>query len=161
MRAQFQDRENAQTIEPCDAIVEVINYAIGVSQRGGHPQVILKLRVEGHGNVIEEYLTASPNAGWRIDTFLKSCGVEVKAGENVEFDPDEFEAAKAEGVLCIELQGLRGHVSIIKEPGQKDPTKFYNKIGVWYTNKPKLERKHYPKAAPADAVGPDGKKLPF
>lgn len=155
MRMQFEDRENLQAIEPQDAIVEVINYAFGLSKTGGHPQVILKCRVEGHGVTFEEYLTSSPAGAWRIDTFLKSCGVDVKVGQNVEFDPEEFEAAKAEGAVCVELQGLRGWVSIIKEPGQKDPNKFYNKVGIWYTNKAKLPRKVYPKKALQSAQNPD------
>lgn len=121
-KVQFQDRGGFQLLEPGDYIALVEEAKEGQSQ-SGNPKIDLRLNVGG-ANVYDT-LTFTENAGWRIDTFLKSCGLAPEKGQFVDL------TAK----MC---EGAVARVRIGKKPGIKDPSKIYNSVEAWLTDKESL-----------------------
>lgn len=170
---RFKNSENIEFVlkKPGDYPVEVIGYKFGLSQAGDgqielsfttiDPKSLEPAPDSGKGR---ERLTLSEKAAWRVDTFLKCCGVVVPIDAEVEFDPDEMEKPENAGKHFVDLRGLRGWVSIVNEPDKDKPDRKYNKVGTWYTNKPKLPKREYPPYAHLSVRSADGdgsKEAPF
>jgi hypothetical protein len=77
-----------------------------------------------------------PKVAWKLDMFLKCCGLKIAKGEHVTVD----------GSLCL---GLRGWVRVSKEAVMKKDAQgkytipsgtFRNRIAEWYVGKAKMER---------------------
>lgn len=107
----------------------------------GCDQFALELRIEPTNKPVYETLTDHPSCSWKIDTFLKSAGVRLAKGEAYDF---REEVARASGVKFVNPLGLRGWCHLIEDtlppkPDRKPLT--INKVGVFYTDKPKLEPK--------------------
>lgn len=162
---RFKNSENIEFVlkKPGDYPVEIIGYKFGLS-KDGDAQIELKfstvdpktLEPDATSGKGQERLTLSEKATWRVDTFLKCCGVVVPMDSEVEFDPDEMEKPENAGKFFVDLRGLRGWASIINEQDQNKPDRKYNKIGTWYTNKPKLPRRIYPALAHSSVRSADG-----
>ena len=141
----FKDSENLafQLIKPGGYVAEVKGVEFGLQSGGktnGSDNMELKLAIEGTDSTIRETLIFHPSCEWKIDTFVKAFNLLLDGGRA---------PAKGESIEFTErmLVGLRGHVVVANEPGKKDPSKKFNCIAVFVTNKPKL--------AKASAIDPD------
>lgn len=147
---RFSDSDNKAfaRLKEGDYILEVVGFGFGLTN-SNEDKVDLKVSVvnpndlnaKPHELQIREQLTLSEKAGWRVDTFLKSCGITLEKGADVEFDQ---KLRGRPGCTFIDLRGLRGWASVVDEPSQKDPKKIYSKVGTWYTNKGKVAARQYP-----------------
>lgn len=162
---RFTNQENLEFLLLAlgDYPLEIVGLSFGLSQ-GGDTKVELKIanidsktleEVPGKSTRFRENITLSEKAAWRMDTLLKCCGVDVKPGEVLEFDPDERQKAIAEGKRFIDLRGLRGWGAVGHEPDKNNPQKKYNKVLTWYTNKQKLPKREYPPYDDTPATAPD------
>lgn len=122
-KVQYQDRGGFQLLEPGDYIAFVAEAREGTSQNG-NPKIDLKLEV--NGATVYDTLTFTENAGWRIDTFLKACGLAPEKGQFVEVTAGMCERAVA-------------RVRIGRRPGRKDPGKVFNSVEAWLTDRESLE----------------------
>lgn len=139
---KFNDSENKTfTILPeGDYVFRVIGFEVGISKGGktaGSDTYEVEVIFEGTGGRCWENLIDHPLTDWKIDTFLKSANVSLKAGTGFEFTA---ERARSNGVPFVNPYGLRGHcrVAVDEYNGKKR-----NKISIFYTDKPKLAR-HIP-----------------
>ena len=121
-RVQFQDRGGFQLLEPGNYIAIVAEAREGTSN-AGNPKIDLKLEVGGA--IVFDTLTFIESAGWKIDTFLKACGLAPAKGEFVELTAEK----------CINAVG---RVRIGTKPGLKDPSKVYNSVEGWLTDRESL-----------------------
>lgn len=147
---QFQDSENIPAVvEAGDYVIRVTETKFGLSQ-AGNAKVDLTLQIEKTGTILYDTLTFTDKAFWRIDTFLKSCGVKLAKGQGVEFDPD---VEPGPGEVFIPLVGLRGWATLFVDEYPKDSGRKKNKVLMWITNKEKLARIAPPprQADPMDA----------
>lgn len=123
-----------------DYVLRVVEFECGISKGGktsGSDSYDVKFLIESKGSTFFETLIDHPSCAWKIDIFLKSAGVQLKKGEAFEFRKDK---ADYEAVPWIDPIGLRMWARVKIEPSQKDPTKKYNKVAVFYTDRPKLPR---------------------
>lgn len=145
----FNDSESIpQTVPNGDYIVRVEAIDYGISAGGktsGSPIYKLKLRVEPFGCLVWEHLIDHELTGWKIDTFLKSCGVKIAKGDAFEFDKADAEKHKRTWVNVV---GLRGWATLSTETYND---KQRNKVAVWITTKEKLPRYDDPRDAQEDA----------
>jgi hypothetical protein len=134
-------------------------YSKGEKTRGSE-QAVLEIEIEGTGCVFQETMTFHQNTMWRIDQMLKCCGVAPELGRGWSFQRSEAEAHP--GWAWINPIGLRGHAGIIVAPyeskTQKDASgkpKMIdaNKVGVFYTDRPKLP--------PREITGEEDEDCPF
>jgi hypothetical protein len=136
---QFQDSDNKtfEVLPPGDYIAEVKGVEFGISRgakTGGSDDMTLKLAIDDHpGATIEETLIFHESCGWKIDTFVKSMNLLIGGKPPAKGDPIEFTEPM--------VKGLRGWVTVKNEPGRKDPTKLFNRIAVFITNKEKLVKR--------------------
>ena len=121
-KVQFMDRSGFQLLEPGNYIAFVEEAKEGVSQNG-NPKIDLKLNINGAS--VFDSLVFTENAGWKIDTFLKACGLAPEKGAFVD-------------VTAKMCEGAVGRVRIGKKPGLKDPSKIYNSVEAWLTDKESL-----------------------
>ncbi|HPA19495.1 MAG TPA: DUF669 domain-containing protein [Verrucomicrobiae bacterium] len=119
MRVQFQDRGGFQLLEPGNYIAIVAEAREGTSN-AGNPKIDLKLNI--NEVIVFDQLVFTENAGWKIDTFLKACGLAPAKGEFVELTADK----------CLNAVG---RVRIGTKPGLKDPSKVYNCVDAWLCDK--------------------------
>jgi len=112
------DRSGFQLLEPGNYIAFVEEAKEGVSQNG-NPKIDLKLNINGAS--VFDSLVFTENAGWKIDTFLKACGLAPEKGAYLDLTAE----------MC---EGAVGRVRIGKKPGRKDPSKVYNSIEGWLTD---------------------------
>jgi hypothetical protein len=140
---QFNDSENKtfELLPPGDYVFQVTEFEIGISNGGktsGSDKYDMKLAIDkGDGVFVEvrENMIDHPSCAWKIDTFLKSAGVDIKKGDAFEFRQD---VAQDKDVLFVDPIGLRGWCHIKNEAGTNDPTKKFNKVSTFYTTKEKL-----------------------
>jgi hypothetical protein len=123
-----------------DYVLRVVEFECGISkgrQTAGSDSYDVKFLVESKGSTFFDTLIDHPSCDWKIDLFLKSAGIRIAKGEAYEFRKDK---AEYEGIRWVDPIGLRLWAKVKIEPSQKDPTKKYNKVAVFYTDKPKLPR---------------------
>ena len=147
---KFNDSENQAPIQPDgDYIFRVIEFSSGISagsKTRGSDDYKLTLELEPSGAKVNERLIDHPSCDWKIDTFLKSAGVQIAKGAAFEFQENR---AIASGVPFINPIGLRGwcriHTETYAKKGEpaEDKGKWTgksNKVAIFYTDKPKLPR---------------------
>lgn len=153
----FNDSEAIQLLPSCDAKWTVTDFTIGISKgqktRGSEQyEVHLSLKTaDGAQGRTRENLIDHASCAWKIDTFLKSGGVNLVKGQRFSFRADE---AARDGIAWINPVGLRGWCRVVVEVFERqDKTKGEsNKIATFYTDREKL-----PRAADAcTAPDPDG-----
>jgi hypothetical protein len=166
---KFTDQENKEftLLDDGDYPLEVVGYAFGVSGSGAD-QVKLKLspldpalmEVPKGAPVFQDMLTLSERAAWRADTFLKSAGIVVPVGADVEFDPSQ---RKRPGCFFVDLRGLRFWARVGREESEKQKGKFFQKVVTFYTNKEKIPKRDYPpfENAQGRELAADGTEIPF
>lgn len=138
----YTDQTNAPSLLPeGDYIFEVTDYEVGMAKgakTAGSDIYILKLNIEGKGNTIEERLIDHPSTLWKMDCFLKCCGVEILKGESYEF---RKQIAEGTGVRFVKLEGLRGWCRIVVESYVKRDNSEgkANRVAIFYTDKEKLK----------------------
>lgn len=118
-RVQFQDRGGFQLLEPGNYIAIVAEAREGTSN-AGNPKIDLKLDVSGV--TVFDQLVFTENAGWKIDTFLKACGLAPEKGAFLD-------------VTAAMCERAVGRVRIGTKPGLKDPSKVYNCVDGWLCDK--------------------------
>lgn len=138
----FNDAENRdfKIVPEDDYIFRVTDFTSGLSKGGktsGSPNYEADLLLEGQDATIPEHLIDHPSCAWKLDTFLKSAGIQLKKGENYEFQEDK---ARELDVRFINPIGLRGWCRVRIEEYQKKngTTGKANKVAIFYTNKEKL-----------------------
>jgi hypothetical protein len=123
-----------------DYVWRCTEFEIGIMTGGktnGSEKYSLKLGIEGKDCEIFETLIDHKSVAWKIDTFLKSGGVQLAKGESFEFRAD---LAQEKKVRWINPLGLRGWCRLYTDNYTKrdgSPGKS-NKVEVFYTDKPKL-----------------------
>jgi hypothetical protein len=136
----FNDSQNVPQLLPDgDYIFCVADFEIGLSTGGktnGCEKYEVELEIEPSGKKVLEFMVDHPTCAWKIDTFLKSCGVKLTKGESFDFRED---VAKEKGIRWVNPIGLRGWCCLKSEPSSKDPKKIFNKVAIFYTEKTKLE----------------------
>lgn len=146
----FNDSNNIPAVlAEGDFIFCVTGYNSKISQgqkTRGSDVFELELEIEPSEKRIIEHLIDHPSCNWKIDCFLKSAGVKLAKGEAFEFSE-----SKAQGAGCkyVDPIGLRGWCRVTQEivpprDGKKEFT--VNKIGTFYTDKPKLAARVFEKA---------------
>lgn len=150
---KFNDRENSPPAVPeGDYNFTVISYDKTISdgkKTGGADKFDLCLELnESHGrngeltklppgHFVYDSLIDHPSIDFRIDTFIKCCGVKIPKGTAFEFDT-EYEGPDGDRINPL---GLRGTCSIKKDSYTKTPgatPKITNKVAVYYTDRAKL-----------------------
>ncbi len=122
-RIQFQDRGGFQLLEPGDYTAFVEEAKDGTSQNG-NPKIDLKLNV--NGATVFDTLTFTESAAWKIDSFLKSCGLAPEKGAFTD-------------VTARTCERSVGRVRIGTRPGLKDPSKVYNCVEAWLCDRKSLD----------------------
>jgi hypothetical protein len=121
MKHTFQDVPEAPPFSPeNDYILVVIACEKGYTPKGDE-KVELKLRIEETGSVL--YETLSGNAVWKIESFIRACGIAAAKGDEVNLTEPN-------------LIGRRGWAHVFIDTW-KD--KKHNKVQRWL-NKEKLPR---------------------
>jgi len=149
----FKDSDNLVRFVPeGDYIFTVTGFDQAVSAGGktaGCTKYELELEIEiangARGPRVFENLIDHESCDWKIDTFIKSAGVNLAKGVPFEFTKDE---ADANGVQFVQPLGLRGWCRLIVEEYPTNSGKKRNKVATFYTNKPKLAPR--PIAAPVE-----------
>jgi hypothetical protein len=137
----YNDNTNTPELIPSgDYIFTVKKFECGISngaKTNGSDKYEFELEIEGKGRTVLESLIDHPSCAWKLDCFLKCCGITIAKGESYEFRQDLAQANDRRWVNPI---GLRGWCSVVvEEYTRRDGKKFkYNKIGVFYTDKEKL-----------------------
>lgn len=130
-----------------DYILEVVGFEVGISKgakTNGCTTYELELDVFKADKKIGrcyETLFEHAELGWKTDCFLKCCNVRMEVGQAFEFE--ERKAANA-GVTWVDPIGLRGWGKLNVEEYPAGSGKKRNKVAIWYTDKPKLERVRKP-----------------
>jgi hypothetical protein len=170
----FHDSENrppAVLFKPGDYKFTVTDFEIGMSNGGktsGCPQYSMALSVDvDKGATVYETLTDDSDKGknskcaWRIDTWLKCCGVKLAKGQSFEFRQDE---ANTNGVPWVNPIGLRGWAAFHQESyipkGSTEP-RFSMKVRTFYTDKEKLPPDEKLRGAADAAAEVDEESRPF
>jgi hypothetical protein len=135
----FQDSENAYAVVPeGDYVLCVYEFSSDLStgkKTTGAKRYNIVFTVEGTDSKIKESLIDHESCIWKIDTFLKSCGIRnLQKGQAWEFEKDE---AEKQGVPWINPMGLRCHAAIIHDTytSQRGNEVTKNKIAAFYTDR--------------------------
>lgn len=137
----YTDQTNKPALLPeGDHIFEVTKFECGISNGGktsGSDKYEVTLRIEPQGNTIKENLIDHESCAWKLDCFLKCCGVTIAKGERYEFRQD---LAAANNCRWINPVGFRGWCRVIQEHYTTKDGKpgTSNKLGIFYTDKEKL-----------------------
>lgn len=134
----FQDSENLtfETIPEGDYPFEIVDADEAVQSQGktkGSDVINLKVRIFKDDTFAEklaqwkEQLIFHSSCFWKVDTFMKACGLargSVK-GEEIE-------------VTDKNILGRRGWCGVGLKPSTSDPTREFNYVAIWYTDKPPI-----------------------
>lgn len=137
----YTDQTNKPALLPeGDYIFEVTKFECGISNGGktsGSDKYEVTVRIDQHGNTINENLIDHPSCAWKLDCFVKCCGVQIAKGERFEFRQD---LAQANDCRWVNPIGLRGWCRVIQETYTRKDGKpgSANQIAVFYTDKEKL-----------------------
>jgi len=135
----FQDSENYYALVPAgDYILCVYEFSSDLSsgkKTAGSKRYNITFNIEGTDSRIKESLIDHESCGWKIDTFLKSCGIRnLEKGQGWEFEKDEAEKT---GRPWINPMGLRCHAALVHDsymtPRGDEKTK--NKVSAFYTDR--------------------------
>lgn len=96
----------------------------------------MDLEMEPSNKGVMEFLIDHKSCLWKWDVMLKSCGVKLQKGEPYDL---RKEVATQSGIRWINPIGLRGWCRLIQEPSSRDPKRMFNRVAVFYTDRPKLE----------------------
>jgi hypothetical protein len=138
----FQDSENQPPLlPPGDYIFCVTDFEIGISQSvttRGCEKYTVELSMEPTGKHVLDFLYDHPKCIFKIDTLLKSGGVQLQKGEAFDFRKDQAERNK---VRWVNPLGLRGwcklkHRKLEAKNGK--PERVVNEVEEYYTTKEKL-----------------------
>jgi len=161
MAFKFQDSENIpRVVKDGDYIVEVIQADFGISKKG-NDMVKLRLRILPENVMVFDTLVFTDDAAWKVDTFLKSCGVKLNKGDNVEFDPKNFNDSRLQddlegdiapthgetydlsnggNAVFVAIIGLRGWATLKGEEYPIGSGKKTMRVVCWLTDRKKVER---------------------
>lgn len=165
----YQDADNIVPFVPeGDYTLTVTGMDSGISKgakTAGSDQYKVELSVDGHGCIVRETLTDHPSCAWKIDCFLKSCGIRMPKGVVYELTTskkhnmgdwnsrvESFPKIGDVGFVVNPL-GFRCHAKLVVEDWvSKDQTKRgkQNRVAVFYTDRPALT----PVAAPEEEEKP-------
>lgn len=127
----FTNQENiAPPVPEGDYVLEVVSFATGVT-KAGDEKVELMVATEGKNSRTLETLTFNEAAFWKIDTFVKSVGIEAKVGQELDIT----------GESVIGRKGW-AHLTLSSYKSKKDPAKDVpcNKVAYWYTDRGRVAR---------------------
>jgi hypothetical protein len=143
----FKNAENktqSELVPDGDYVFCVVDFEQGLSsgdKTNGATMFELTLELENTKAVIYENLIDHESTGWKLDTFLKSCGIQLKEGQAYEFRSDLAEQA---GVTWVNPIGLRGWCRIETQgytPKGATAIRKVNKVATYYTDREKLPRR--------------------
>lgn len=146
----FKGKENMppqELLPKGDYPFEVVDWGRAISKgksTRGADTYELKVRVNDT-NTVYETLIDHESTDWKIDCFLRCTGVELKVGQSFEFGEDPGQ---------VNPKGLRGWCAVVVDeyiPEGKTIAKKKNKIGTFYTDKPKIPRRVETAAEPTQA----------
>lgn len=134
----YQGHNSPYSILPeGDYVVAIVSVESGVSNganTAGSPTYHVKYSVEGRGANVFDHLIDHPKTQRRLDTFIKSMGLDttLEVGEGWDIDPS---LARTNGTKFIDPIGARGWVRLQKDEYNG---KVRNKIAYYYTDKARL-----------------------
>lgn len=158
----FKNQENKVSVllPPGDYIYTVVNYESGLQtgngKTAGSPFWELHLEItdpKKQTASVYERLIDHPSCDFKIDTFLKSAGVQLDPGTSFEFDE---RIAMESGYQHVDVIGLRGWCALVVDEYDKKGggTAKRNKVSAFLTNRPKLGRVSPPPPPPAHSPRP-------
>jgi hypothetical protein len=139
----FKDAESPFTVVPeGDYVLAVCqfsqDYSSGPSTSGAKRFNIV-FKIEGTDSKVKEQLIDHPKTDWKIDLFLKACGIRsLPKDSEFEFIKKD---AEEKGVPWINPMGLRCPAFVAQETytSQKSGREITkNVVGTYYTDKPVL-----------------------
>lgn len=138
----FQDSESPYAIVPeGDYILCVYEFTTDIStgkKTNGAKRYNIVFNIEGTDSKLKEQLIDHESCVWKLDTFLKSCGIRsLKKGQQWEFEKED---AEAEGVPWINPMGLRCHAAVVhdKYTSQRGNEVTKNRVAAFHTDRPVL-----------------------
>jgi len=168
----FKDAESAfQLVPPGDYILCVFQFESELSNgrktRGSELYNIVFI-IEGTNAKVVEKLIDHESCDWKIDTFLKSCGIRnLPKGQEWYFDKAK---AQSRGVPWINPMGLRCHARVENETYTSSRTNkpvTKNSVATYYTDRavlpPDAALRQKPMGAPKAEPSPEGEdeETPF
>jgi hypothetical protein len=139
----FTDSESAFAIVPeGDYILTVFDFLTDISSgkiTNGVDRFNIVFLIEGSDSRLKESLLDHPSCLWKIDTFLKSCGIRnLQKGQAFH-----FEKARAEemGVPWINPMGLKCWAAVMQDKytSNRGNEVTKNKVATYHTDKEVLK----------------------
>lgn len=139
----FQDSESAYAVVPeGDYVLCVYEFTSDIStgqKTRGCERFNIVFNIEGTDSKVKEQLLDHDSCLWKIDTFLKSCGIRtLQKGQSFHF---EKEKAEELGVPWINPMGLRCHAALVHDTytSSRGNEVTKNKVAAYYTDRPALK----------------------
>lgn len=121
MPVYTDSEEKKFNCEPGDYIIRCVGFDQGFSKgakTAGCTQWEFGFLIEGKGVELSEYFIDSEKTLWKLELYLRACGIKIKKGEAYEFSA---QAAKDNNCRHIEPEGLRCWATVgMKEVTEKD-----------------------------------------
>lgn len=139
----FQDSEASYPVVPeADYNLTVFSWKHDLStgqKTSGCPRYNVVFLIEGTESKVKDQLIDHPSCAWKIDHFLKACGLR-KLAKGFEFEFSK-EAAEERGVYWINPMGLRCRAHLIQDtyrPTNGGDERTNNKVSIYFTEAPVL-----------------------
>lgn len=164
----FTDSEFAfQVVPEGDYTLTVFEFSTDLStgkKTNGSERFNVVFNIEGTGSKVRETLIDHESCLWKIDAFLKACGIrQLKKGQAFHFEKDRAEEL---GVPWINPMGLRcqAQIGIDHYTSQRSGKEVEKNVVVtYYTDKDALRPDPELRTKPTDtkAQSDSDKKTPF
>ena len=160
---RYEDRENMpDLIEPGEYMFKVLAIELGISAGAktvGSDKFDLKLAIPAKGGyVMYDALIDHDCISWRIDTFVKSCGIKIAKGQTFSFVKEDTGVPGEHcPVGCFGWCVVRVSEFTTKTGGKKSK----NEIAVYLTDRAKIAREVPVVAPESQSAHAEGEEDPF
>jgi hypothetical protein len=150
----FGDKENNsfELVPDGDYEFEVVKCDFEISaasDTNGSEVMKLSLSLSGKpGTNIMDKLTFHPKWDWKVDTFMKCCGMKAQKGDQIEFTEQTVLGLRGIAKICV--KGYK------KRDGSQGTA---NNVACFYTDKQKLPKRSIQIPAPVSVADDD--EIPF
>ncbi|MFA5153479.1 MAG: DUF669 domain-containing protein [Clostridia bacterium] len=103
IRHQFNDEDNrASFVKPGVYPATIVRAEETISKASGNEMIKLAWKLDTPADWVWDYLTFSSKTTWRVNTFLKACGIAPEKGNDIELVADELVGLHA--LLELEIE---------------------------------------------------------